>query len=89
MIATGGGAVLRAENRAAMRRTGWVYFLCRNLEELPTDGRPLSQKGSLEEMYRARRPLYQAAADVVIDNSVVLEQTAQLIWRDFCANNGD
>ena len=89
VIATGGGAVLRAENRAAMRRTGWVYFLCRNLEELPTDGRPLSQKGSLEEMYRVRKPLYSAAADTVIDNSVALEETAELIWRDFCENSGD
>ena len=89
VIATGGGAVLRAENRAAMRRTGWVYFLCRNLEELPTDGRPLSQKGSLEEMYRVRKPLYSAAADTVIDNSVALEETAELIWREFCENSGD
>lgn len=89
VIATGGGAVLRAENRAAMRRTGWVYFLRRALEELPTDGRPLSQKGSLEEMYRVRKPLYSAAADVVIDNSVALEETAELIWRDFCENSGD
>ena len=45
--------------------------------------------GSLEEMYRARRPLYKAAADMVIDNGGGQEQTAQLIWRDFCANNGD
>ena len=89
VIATGGGAVLRAENRAAMRRTGQVYFLRRALEELPTDGRPLSQKGSLEEMYRVRKPLYSAAADVVIDNSVALEETAELIWRDFCENSGD
>ena len=89
VIATGGGAVLRAENRAAMRRTGWVYFLRRALEELPTDGRPLSQKGSLEEMYRVRKPLYSAAADTVIDNSVALEETAELIWRDFCENSGD
>ena len=30
-----------------------------------------------------------AAADVVIDNSVALEETAELIWRDFCENSGD
>ena len=89
VIATGGGAVLRAENRDIMRRAGRVYFLRRALEELPTDGRPLSQKGSLEEMYRVRKPLYSAAADVVIDNSVALEETAELIWRDFCENSGD
>lgn len=84
IIATGGGAVLRADNRAAMRRTGRVYFLRRELVLLPKDGRPLSQAGSLAEMYQVRRPLYQAAADVIIDNSVALEETAQLIWRDFC-----
>ena len=89
VIATGGGAVLRAENRDIMRRTGRVYFLRRALEELPTDGRPLSRKGGLEEMYRVRKPLYSDAADVVIDNSVALEETAELIWRDFCENSGD
>ena len=89
VIATGGGAVLQAENRAAMRRTGRVYFLRRALEELPTDGRPLSQKGSLEEMYRARKPLYSAAADVAVANSAAPEETAELIWRDFHENSGD
>ena len=89
IVATGGGSVLREDNRSALRRTGRVYFLRRELDLLPRDGRPLSQAGNLAEMYRARRPLYQAAADVVIDNSVALEQTAQLIWRDFCASNGD
>ena len=89
VIATGGGAVLRAENRAAMRRTGRVYFLRRALEELPTDGRPLSQKGGLEEMYLVRKPLYSAAADVAVANSAAPEETAELIWRDFCEHSGD
>ena len=89
IIATGGGAVLQAENRAALRRTGRVYFINRALETLPRDGRPLSQKGSLEEMYRVRKPLYSAAADVLVDNSVSLEETAELIWREFCENSGD
>ena len=89
VVATGGGAVLRAENRAAMRRTGRVYFLRRALEELPTDGRPLSQKGGLKEMYRVRKPLYSAAADVAAANSAAPEETAELIWRDFHENSGD
>ena len=89
VVATGGGAVLRAENRAAMRRAGRVYFLRRSLEELPTDGRPLSQKGGLEEMYRVRKPLYSAAADVAVANSAAPEETAELIWRNFHENSGD
>lgn len=89
IIATGGGAVLRPENRAALRRAGRVYWLRRDLCRLSTEGRPLSQTGDLEEMYRIRKPLYNGTADVVIDNSVPLEETAQLIWRDFCENSGD
>lgn len=89
VIATGGGAVLQKENRTAMRRTGRVYFLRRDLSLLPKEGRPLSQAGNLEEMYQVRKPLYHEAADVVIDNSVPPEEAAALIWRDFCENTGD
>ena len=84
IIATGGGAVLRAENRNAMRRTGRVYFIRRDLDVLPREGRPLSQSGDLAEMYRRRKPLYHAAADAVVDNSAALSETAALIWQDFC-----
>ena len=83
IVATGGGAVLRPENRAAMRRTGRVYLLRRKLEELPTEGRPLSQAGKLEEMEHLRGPLYSAAADTEIWNKINPEETASGIWRDF------
>lgn len=89
ILATGGGAVLRAENREAMGRTGRVYFLRRALELLPTEGRPLSQKGSLEEMVRRRLPLYEKAADLAVENRGTPEEAAQEIWRDFCAYPGD
>ena len=84
VIATGGGAVLREENRSAMRRTGRIYRLCRRLEDLPTAGRPLSQAGKLEEMERVRGPLYEAAADADVWNNESPEETAGRIWRDFC-----
>lgn len=83
IIATGGGAVLREENRSAMRRTGRVYRLRRRLEDLPTEGRPLSQAGKLEEMERLREPLYRAAADREIWNVNSPAETAGEIWRDF------
>ena len=83
IIATGGGAVLWSENRAAMRRTGRVYQLRRNLEDLPTAGRPLSQAGRLEEMERVRGPLYEMAADRDVWNGAAPEETAGEIWRDF------
>ena len=84
IIATGGGAVLWSENRAAMRRTGRVYHLRRRLEDLPTEGRPLSQAGKLAEMERVRDPLYTAAADCAVSNEFSPEETAGTIWRDFC-----
>ena len=67
-----------------MRRTGRVYRLRRRLEDLPTEGRPLSQAGKLEEMERLRDPLYTAAADKEIWNGTSPAETAGTIWRDFC-----
>ena len=84
IVATGGGCVLRPENRLTMRRGGRVYFIQRALEDLPTDGRPLSQAGRLEEMYLVRQPLYDAAADASILNNAPAAETAREIWRDFC-----
>lgn len=89
IIATGGGAVLWSENRQAMKRTGRIYFIRRALEDLPKDGRPLSQSGSLEEMYRVRGPLYTGAADLSVWNDKVPEKTAAEIWREFRAYSGD
>ena len=84
IIATGGGVVLRKENCTAMRRTGRVYFLRRALSQLPTDGRPLSQRGDLAEMFRLREPLYQAVADAEIDNGTTPAGAAHWIWNEFC-----
>ena len=89
VIATGGGAVLRPENQTAMRRTGRVYWLRRDLNVLPKEGRPLSQKGSLEEMYQMRKPLYEAAADFRVDNNQTAAEAAQQIWRELSANIGN
>jgi len=69
VIATGGGAVLREENRRAMRQGGRVYLLERALAALPLDGRPLSSsKAALASMWKKRRPVYTACADIIIDN---------------------
>lgn len=89
VIATGGGVVLHMENWKTMRRTGWVYRLERRLENLATEGRPLSQSGNLAKMEQTRGPLYRAAADTAVQNDSSPEDTAAKIWRDFCENSGD
>ena len=45
-----------------------MIFLKRDIDLLPTAGRPLSQANSLKEMYKIRLPLYRAFADAEIEN---------------------
>ena len=68
VIATGGGIVTRPENMDPLRENSMVVFLRREIEKLPTRGRPISQSSDLHELYEKRRPLYEAAADVTVDN---------------------
>lgn len=68
VIATGGGAALREDNRLLLGKNSLVVWLKRELAELPVDGRPLSLTAPAEELYRQRAPIYEELADVVIDN---------------------
>ena len=63
--------------------SGTLFFLQRELSKLPTKGRPLSQKHPLEEMYKARLPLYRSFADAEIDNNGKPEATADRILEVF------
>ena len=68
-IATGGGCVTKDRNYPLLHQNGTIFWLKRDIEKLPTDGRPLSQATKLEEMYRVRKPMYEKFADHVIDNN--------------------
>ncbi|MEA4934734.1 MAG: shikimate kinase [Lawsonibacter sp.] len=81
VIATGGGAVTRPENWDPMHQNSTVIFLRRDLALLPVDGRPISQAGDLTELYRRRLPLYQKAADLMIDNNSVEDTASEVIRR--------
>ncbi len=69
VIATGGGCVTRAENKPLLRQNGKLIWVRRPVSVLPTQGRPLSQRGDLEAMARERMPLYAELADHIIDNT--------------------
>ena len=84
VIATGGGVVLHMENWNTMRRTGRVYWLKRRLEDLATEGRPLSKPGNLAKMEQTRGPLYDGAAEASVWNDTGPAEAAGRIWRDFC-----
>ena len=75
VIATGGGCVTRPRNYPALHQNGSIVWLERDLDLLPTEGRPLSQANRLEEMYAVRKPLYDAFSNIRVHNSGSLEET--------------
>ena len=79
IIATGGGAVLREENYAALHQNGTIIHLRRALSELPIAGRPLSQTKGVEELWNARRERYERFADHVVDNNAAAQSVAEAI----------
>ncbi|MBQ3222459.1 MAG: shikimate kinase [Clostridia bacterium] len=81
VIATGGGVVTQERNRDILRRNCTVVLIERNLSELPIAGRPLSQGRGVEELWRERKPLYDAWCDARYTNTSI-EQTALAIKED-------
>ena len=79
VIATGGGCVTKPENLNLLRQNGRIFFIQRDLDKLPTDGRPLSQANPLEALYQKRLPLYRSFADAEIDNNGAPETAAARI----------
>ncbi len=79
VIATGGGCVTREENYPLLHQNGTIYWLQRNLQKLPTEGRPLSQGSNLAQMYECRAPMYAAFADHIIDNNGSIDKTISQI----------
>lgn len=76
VLATGGGAILKPENRAWMKQRGTVIYLRGQPQELfmrtrHDKNRPLLQTDDplqkLKELYAVRHPLYMEAADIVLD----------------------
>ena len=79
VISTGGGCVTQERNYPLLHQNSKIFCLTRNLDQLPTAGRPLSQKGNLEEMYRIRKPMYERFAAHLIDNNGDLDETVSQI----------
>jgi len=76
VLATGGGAVLAAENRRALRERGIVIYLRASIDELlrrtaRDRNRPLlatpDPRATLIALLEYREPLYQEVADLVVD----------------------
>ena len=85
VIATGGGAILKADNVRFLKQNGEIYFLDRSLENLmPTGDRPLSSsKEALEKRYNERYHIYCSTADVKIDGNGTAKEVANLIYGEY------
>ena len=79
VIATGGGCVTQKRNYPLLHQNGYLVWLERDWSKLPTDGRPLSQANDLGKMYAARKPLYEAFADIRVENTDTPAETVQHI----------
>lgn len=97
VIATGGGAVLRAENARALRKNGTVVWLKVSadcvLHRLHGDTtRPLLQRPDKEtavrELMAAREPLYRAAADIEVEADFEADTVVKAIEASLIAEIG-
>lgn len=81
VIATGGGAPLREENRLALRRSGRVLWLSRPLSTIrPTASRPLARdREALARRYAEREPIYRLTADDIVPVGRTPDITVQTI----------
>ena len=81
VIATGGGVVTQERNFDIIHQNATVIFIDRSVEELATEGRPLSQGGKdkLVKMHEVRLPLYKKFCHIEIKSQKSWQKTAQLI----------
>jgi shikimate dehydrogenase len=85
ILSCGGGIVKTPGNVRLLRQSGRILWVRRPLEALATGGdRPLSKSPeALAAMEAERRPLYEAAADAVIDNNTTLQAALDAAERAF------
>lgn len=82
VISTGGGVVTREENYAPLHQNGLIVHILRDLNVLPTAGRPVSQSTDLETLWKQRQPLYQSFADITVDNNREMSAAVQQILKE-------
>ncbi|WP_026289616.1 shikimate kinase AroK [Thioalkalivibrio sulfidiphilus] len=99
VLATGGGAVMRPQNRALLRDCGLVVYLKTSvktqLRRTARDrNRPLLQtedpRARLEELMRIRDPLYREIAELTVDTDRdSIRKVVQEISRYYRMKNND
>ncbi len=85
VIATGGGAVLNAENVRLLSQNGRIYFIDRPLSSLlATSDRPLSSsREALEKRYNERYEIYKKSCHFHLKASDDIDENAEKIIEEF------
>ena len=83
VLSTGGGCITRPENYPALHQNGKIFWIQRDLQKLPTDGRPLSRQNDLADLYERRKDLYAAFADHVVVSDENFSHTIDKILEAF------
>ncbi len=79
VIATGGGSILREENREIIRENSVVIYIDRPTNLLATNNRPISQSKGVHNLYKERAKIYQDIADVKINNRFKFGREKQIV----------
>ena len=78
VIATGGGVVTREENLDLLRQNGRIVYIKRSLEDLSSDGRPISAANRIEDLFRQRKTAYESWSDFEAENTGIEETAAKI-----------
>lgn len=82
IIATGGGAVIKKENRDALGQNGTIIYLKKDLSLLSLDGRPLSKnEDAVRKIYEARKDTYEAFADFTVEVDADAQVTTERVIK--------
>ena len=74
IISTGGGAILRKENRYALLRNGYVIYLNRNISLL-------QNPEAFDELYNQRKDIYKVCCDLEYCNNSTQWNTLNYILK--------
>ena len=83
ILSTGGGCITRLENYPHLHQNGKLFWIQRDLKNLPTAGRPISEQNSLETLFERRKDQYAAFADVTIVSDEDFSHTIQKVLEAF------
>ena len=82
VISLGGGAIIREENRNAIKYNCVSIYIKRDLSLLKTEGRPLSIAKGVETLYNERKGYYETA-NITVENNGDINDTLKEILKSY------